>query len=131
MSKCIAFAATFALLCSGVSIATAADDGGWVTCKDGMKMHGGGACANHGGVLIPTSTSTPINTTKSVTPKRTATATKTKTHTTSVSNTTRKKVTAKATSSPTAKCMDGAMYFSRERRGACAKHGGVDKWYGW
>ena len=128
MNKFIAFAATFALLSSGISIATAADDGGWVTCKDGMKMHGGGACANHGGVLLATSTSTPIDTTKGLTPNKTATKPKMQK---TASKATHKIAVSKRSSGPTAKCIDGAMYFSRERRGACASHGGVAKWYGW
>ena len=111
-------------MCSGISIATAADDGGWVTCKDGLQMHGGGECSNHGGVLIAKSTSTPIDTTKGLTPNKTATTKKSPTQKTAAVAKTKKAVSNK-TSGPTAKCMDGAMYFSTERRGACASHGGV------
>jgi hypothetical protein len=134
MRTIIALGVAFALLCSGISIA-AADDGGWVTCKDGMKMHGGGACESHGGVQIPvtkstpTVKSTPIDTTKGLTPNKTATTTKPKAQKTAASNTTQKHAASKKTHDPTAKCMDGAMYFSTEHRGACAAHGGVNKWY--
>jgi hypothetical protein len=131
MKKPIAFTAASALLFSGISIATAADDGEWVTCKDGMKMHSGGTCANHGGVLIETNAapikSTPINASKGVSKPAAA---KAKTQKTATASKARRKL-ASTTRNPTAKCMDGAQYFSRERRGACASHGGVDKWYGW
>jgi len=133
MNKFVGLAATFAFLCSEISIATAADDGGWVNCKDGMKMHGGGACSNHGGVLIPESTSTPIDTTKGFTANKTTTEKKTKKQKTAASTATKstatkKKTVSKKSSGPTARCMDGAMYFSTEHRGACASHGGVRNW---
>jgi hypothetical protein len=128
MSKTIAFAATLAFLCCDISIVTAADDGGWVTCKDGSQTHGGGACANHGGVLIVDSTSTVIDTTKDLAPTK-ATTKKSKTQKTAASTATNKKAVSKRSSSPTARCVDGAMYFSTERRGACASHGGVRYWF--
>ena len=128
MKKLIGFAAAFVFLCNAISIANAADTGGWVTCKDGMQMHGGGACANHGGVLIEENKSTSIDTTKGLTPNK-ATTKKTKTQKTAASSVTKKKSVSKRSSSPTASCNDGAMYFSTERRGACAKHGGVRYWY--
>jgi hypothetical protein len=127
MRKFIGFAVTCAFLCSDISVAAAADAGGWVTCKDGMQMHGGGACANHGGALIDENKSTPIDTTKGLTPNKTA-AKKSQTQKTVASAATEKKTVAKKSSGPTAKCKDGAMYFSTEHRGACASHGGVKHW---
>jgi len=129
MSKFVGFAAAIAFLCSGISIANAAGDGGWVTCRDGMKMHSGGACDNHGGVVIEPnkSTSAPIDTTKGLRPNNTATVKKAKTQKTAAT-TKPQKTASKKTSGPTARCMDGAMYFSTERRGACAAHGGVRSW---
>jgi hypothetical protein len=91
-------------------------------------MHSGGACANHGGVLIEMNT-TPIDTTKNLTPTKTATKEKTKSQKTAASAATKKKTVSKKSSSPTAKCNDGAMYFSTERRGACASHGGIRYWF--
>jgi alpha-acetolactate decarboxylase len=134
MRKFIGFAATCALLCGDISIATAADAGGWVTCKDGMQMHGGGACANHGGVLIEENKSTPVDTTKGLEPKTATKAKntntqKTKTQKTAATSETKNKTVSKRSNSPTAKCKDGAMYFSTERHGACASHGGVRQWY--
>jgi len=130
MSKFIGFAVTIAFICSGISIANAANDGSWVTCRDGMKMHSGGACENHGGVLIePTkSTSTPIDTRKGLTPSNTATAKKTQTQKTAATTKPQKAV-SKKTSGPTARCNDGAMYYSTKRSGACAAHGGVRSWF--
>jgi len=127
MSKFVGFAVTIAFLSSGISIANAAGDGAWVTCRDGMKMHSGGACENHGGVLIEPSKSIPIDTSKGLTPNGTATVKKTKTQKTAATTKPQKTV-SKKTSGPTARCMDGAMYFSTERRGACAAHGGVRSW---
>ncbi|HYM34512.1 MAG TPA: DUF3761 domain-containing protein [Steroidobacteraceae bacterium] len=130
MNKSIAFAAAFALVCGCATVAIAVASDTIVTCKDGTRTNAGSSvCFKHGGVQNTENASTPIDTTKGFAPN--ATATKTKTHTTTASNTTHKKTASKATSSPTAKCKDGAMYFSTERRGACASHGGVDKWYIW
>jgi hypothetical protein len=132
MNKSIAFAAAFTLLCSGATVAIAAANDTIVTCKDGTRTNAGSSvCSKHGGVQKTENASTPIDTTKGFARNQTATTTKTKTHTTTASNTTHKKAASKATSSPTAKCIDGAMYFSTERRGACASHGGVDKWFIW
>ena len=133
MSKSIGVAATFALLCGGISTANA-DDGAWVTCKNGMQVHSGASCEQHGGVRIEMTKSTtakpiPIHALKTPTPNNGAAA-KTKTQKTASSGTSKKKTASNATRNPTAKCMDGAMYFSTQRSGACAKHGGVDKWYG-
>jgi hypothetical protein len=136
MNKFMSLTATFALLYGGTTIVFAAEAGEWVTCKDGLKMHGGGACSNHGGVLIEANKSTPvkttpIDTTKGFVPKQTATTAKSKTPSASASKSTQKKAASTTTRNPTAKCLDGAMYFSTERKGACSKHGGVDKWFGW
>ena len=134
MNKSIAFALACALVCSGTAVTIAAASDTIVTCKDGTRTNAGrSVCSKHGGVQKTESTSTPIDTTKGLAPNQTATKTsaKTQTHTTTAANTTRGKVSSKATGSPTAKCNDGAMYFSRERVGACASHGGVNKWYGW
>ena len=127
MSKSIMFA-MFALLCSIASIAAAAD-GEWLTCKDGLHVHDGGTCSTHGGVLIEAKKSTPIDTANGVTPNKTA-ATKTKSHAATTSKTTQKKTTSKRVSGPSAKCKDGAMSYSTQRKDACGKHGGVDQWYG-
>jgi hypothetical protein len=120
--------ATSALLCSIVSIAAAAD-GEWVTCKDGLHVHDGGTCSTHGGVLIEAKKSTPIDASKSVASNKT-TATKTKSHTTTASKNTQNKTTSKRVSGPSAKCKDGAMSYSSQRKDACGKHGGVAQWYG-
>jgi Protein of unknown function (DUF3761) len=127
MRKLIGFVAAFAFLCSSASIAIAADNGGWVSCKDGLQVRGERACEAHGGVVLAKSTSTPIDASKGPVPNKTA-AKKTKTQKVAAT-TTKKKTVAKRTNTPTAKCMDGAMYFSTERRGACLKHGGVRSWY--
>ena len=131
MNKFAALAATFALLCNGSAVAIAANGGTTVTCKDGTKRHASkDACSDHGGVKKSKNTSTPIDTTKGLTPPSSSTTTtKNKTNASSVSKTTRKKTTSKATRNPTARCNDGAQYFSTERRGACASHGGVKTWY--
>ena len=122
MSKFIGFAITFAFLLSGTSVANAAGDGAWVTCKDGMKMHSGADCSTHGGELIEMKKTKPIDTTKALTPKK-ATTTK---QTTSTGKA--QQAATKKRSVVTARCNDGAMYQSTERRGACGKHGGVRHW---
>jgi hypothetical protein len=134
MKKFIAFAAACALLCVGTTVATAAAAGEWITCKDGLKVQNEVTCAMHGGVLIETIKSTPIKSkpidaSKGLAPKQTATTMST-TKNSSTHTSTRKKVATKS-SSPTAKCNDGALYYSRERRNACATHGGVKDWYVW
>jgi hypothetical protein len=129
MSKVIGFAVTFAFLCSDISIANAAGGNGWVTCKDGMQMHGGGDCANHGGEVILINASTPVDATKAPTPNKTAATKKTKTQKTAAVDTKAKKKVSKGTTGPTGKCNDGAMVFSADRRTACSKHGGVHSWY--
>ena len=138
MSKFIGFALTCAFLCSHMSIAKAANDGGWVSCKDGLQAHGEKACESHGGRVIPVN-ATPIDTTQGLArnqtvssrtlSNKTVTAKKTKTQR-SAALVKPQKAGAKRTNTPTAKCMDGAMYFSTERRGACLKHGGIRSWYG-
>jgi hypothetical protein len=132
MKKFIAFAAAAALLCAS-TVATAAAAGEWFTCKDGLKVQTKVTCDLHGGVLIEATKSTPskskpIDASKGLVPKQTAMTTKT---TTKKSATPARKKVAARSSSPTAKCRDGALYYLRERRGACASHGGVDKWLGW
>jgi hypothetical protein len=92
-----------------------------------MKMHDGGTCENHGGELIEVKQPAPIDTTKALAPDQKATVKKTKTQTTAA--VAKPKPTApKTTSNVTARCNDGAMYHATERRGACAKHGGVRNW---
>jgi hypothetical protein len=129
MSKLVGFAVTCAFLCGAISIASAADAGGWVTCKDGMQMHGGGQCWNHGGEVIPESKAIPIDTTKGLAPNKTAATKKTKTQKTAAAGETKKKTVSNRSNTPTAKCRDGAMYFSLDRHGACGNHGGVHHWY--
>ena len=132
MHKFVALAAAVGLLCTGTATAIAADTVAKVTCADGTIEHSKGECSAHRGVQAAKDTSTPIDTTKGLTPpKKTATTSSSKTPTSSTSKSAKKKTASMASSSPTAKCNDGAMYFSRERRGACASHGGVKKWYGW
>jgi len=128
MSKFVGFAVTIAVLFGNISIANAAGDGSWVTCRDGMKMHSGGACDSHGGVVIEPSKSLAIDTTKGLTPNNTATAKKPKTQKTAAT-TKPQKTASKKTSGPTARCNDGAMYYSTKRSGACAAHGGVRSWF--
>jgi len=131
MRKFFSIAAAVGLLCSG-TLVFAADSGAKVTCADGTIQHSKAACADHHGVQPSKSASTPIDTTKGLTPpKTTATSSANKTQASSTSKSAKKKTASMASSSPTAKCNDGAMYFSRERRGACASHGGVKTWYGW
>jgi hypothetical protein len=135
MNKSVRFAAMFAFLCSGSSIAVAAGDGGWVTCKDGLQVRGERACDVHGGVVLAKSSSNsplPIDTRQplspNATPGKSASIKKSQAQKVVASATTKKKAT-NTRNTPTAKCMDGAMYYSTQRRGACAKHGGVRSWY--
>jgi hypothetical protein len=132
MKKFIAFALASALLFIGM-VATAAPAGEWVTCKDGLKVQNKVTCGLHGGVVIEANKSTPIKSqpidaSKRPVSKQTMATTKDTTKNRSASS--RKQVAARS-SSPTAKCNDGALYYLRERRGACASHGGVNKWFGW
>lgn len=133
MKKFIRFAAAFAFVCSGISFANAADDG-WVSCKDGLKVRGERACEAHGGTVMPiTASPIPIDASKAPTPNKTASAKTIKTQKAKTqkvaSVAAKKKTVSKRTNTPTAKCVDGAMYYSTERRGACLKHGGVRSWY--
>jgi hypothetical protein len=133
MKKFIALASILTSLCTGLSMA--AEDDGWLTCKDGLKVHKGASCENHGGVQIAaiksTSTVIPIKTTRIDTKQGLAPTAKAKTPKSKAASSARPRTVSRSTRNPTAKCLDGALYFSRERRGACASHGGVDKWYGW
>jgi hypothetical protein len=138
MNKLVALAIVFALLSNGGTAAIAAESDVKMACNDGTmdQVKGKDTCSKHGGVwkaksgTSTRSAATPIDTTKGLTPpSKTAATTKIKTRT--ASGTTPKKAPSRGTRGPTAKCMDGALYYSRERRGACATHGGVDKWYGW
>ena len=133
MQKFFAFVAAAMCLCAS-HVANAAAVGQWYTCKDGLKVQIQVSCDLHGGVRIEATKATsarskPIDASKDLVPRQTATA-KSKTKSSAATAAARKKVSARS-SSPTAKCNDGALYYLRERRGACATHGGVDKWFGW
>jgi hypothetical protein len=128
MSKIITFAAAAALLCCG-SFVIAAETSTSVTCKDHTKDHAGkDACSHHGGVQKAKSAATPIDTTKGFTADNKALSANDKTPTKQASNTKHKSATH-ATNYPTARCNDGAQYFSKKRPGACMSHGGVKTWY--
>lgn len=133
MKKLIALFAASALFC-GASDTFAGSDS-LIECSDGsLSQDVMGACTNNGGRKSK-GAATPIKVSKGAAPIDTRNGfisnknVKSKTTVASANN--KKKTTSKISSSPTAKCNDGAMYFSRERKGACSKHGGVDKWYGW
>jgi hypothetical protein len=136
MKMFVAFATGIALLAGNTALGIAAGiDAQVIHCKDGTEVYLESACADRGGALkiVGTSKSTKIKTTKELAPKKagTTTTTKTKDRVAAGSTKVRNTRVTQSTHSPTAKCVDGAMYFSRERRGACAAHGGVDKWIGW
>jgi hypothetical protein len=131
MTRCINLAAALALLLMAALASTAAiaADKPLYTCTDGAQTSAKHLCGEHGGVKgsVPNANgaSKPIDTTKGLTPP-------TKTATTSKSKTSNKSASAsKRTGGPTAKCNDGALYYSTEHKGACLSHGGVDKWYIW
>jgi len=109
-----------------------------VTCKDGSSSKGGqGACSHHGGVNksaaasgeaatgAAASTPTPAAATKAA-PAPAASATSAKTSETAADGSAMKS-TADSTKSgtPTAKCKDGTMSYSKHHSGSCSHHGGV------
>src|SRR5215471_11966833 len=115
MNKLVAITAALTFLSLGSPIASAADSSTSVTCNDHTKQHGGkDACAHHGGVQKPKTTATPIDTTKGFTPDNKATSASSKSNASHASSTAQKKTNSNATSYPTARCNDGAQYFSKK-----------------
>ena len=109
-----------------------------VTCKDGSSSKGGqGACSHHGGVNkssaasgetatgAAATTPTPAAALKAA-PAPAAPAASPKASEASAASTAMKS-TADSTQSgtPTAKCKDGTMSYSKHHSGSCSHHGGV------
>jgi hypothetical protein len=86
-----------------------------VTCKDGTTSTAGqGACSHHGGVKHPTS---------SASGSSAHAAGGSSGHPAHAGNATNPQ-------GATAKCKDGTYSHSKNKSGACSKHGGVDTWMG-
>jgi len=117
-----------------------------VTCKDGTSSKAGrGACSHHGGVASATATSTshsrkaaspeataaPAATPAAPAAKPAATAASTKPAATASSAKPARTARTSENNDPTdaiAKCKDGLYSHSKNRKGACSRHGGVAQW---
>ncbi len=129
MSKSVAFAAFLLLIDAVATVGIAAEiRNSTMTCNDGTEVYLESACAHRGGLKKVASAAPPVKVSKGFTSSTTTSTKKTKAAATSKN---RKKTASRSTRDPTAKCLDGALYYSTKRQGACAAHGGVDKWYGW